>query len=234
MAYTTLDVQRRLKERGFDPGPLDGSPGRLTTAAIGAFQAAERLDVKWPGTLGPKTLEALFGVSDRHPPPLQTAVAMPWIDLALRKKGLHEGRNHSEVSAFLKSDGHTLGDPRRLPWCGDFVETCIAVALPAEPLPTNPYLARNWLGFGEAIQPTFGAVAVFWRGSKSGTSGHVGFLAGESGASYYVLGGNQSNAVSIAPVAKSRLLGARWPRSVPPPPVRLPRMAGGKLSLNEM
>jgi peptidoglycan hydrolase-like protein with peptidoglycan-binding domain len=31
---TTLDIQRRLKELGFDPGPLDGLRGRQTINAV--------------------------------------------------------------------------------------------------------------------------------------------------------------------------------------------------------
>jgi peptidoglycan hydrolase-like protein with peptidoglycan-binding domain len=32
-----LDIQTRLKALGFDPKPLDGLPGRRTTAAVTAF-----------------------------------------------------------------------------------------------------------------------------------------------------------------------------------------------------
>lgn len=233
--YSTLDIQRRLKALGYDPGPLDGVMGRKTTAAIAAFQEAEGLAIKWPGTVGPTTIAALFGASGgtKQPGPIAPAVAIPWYDLALRKKGLHEARDYSDLSKFLKSDGKTLGDPRQLPWCGDFVETCIAVSLPGEALPVNPYLARNWLQFGKSVKPTLGAVLVFWRGSPNGASGHVGFAAGESATNYYVLGGNQSNAVTIAPIAKSRLLGARWPSTVTPPRIHLPAASGGTVSTNE-
>ncbi len=230
--YTTLDIQRRLKALGFDPGPLDGIMGRRTTAAVAAFQQHARLTIQWPGTIGEKTLAALFG-SGAATAAVAADVAMPWYDLALRKKGLHESRDYSALSAFLKSDGRTLGDPRELPWCGDFVETCVAVSLRDEALPVNPYLARNWLKFGRETKPTIGAVLVFWRGSQTGTSGHVGFAAGESASNYYVLGGNQSNAVTIAPIAKARLLGARWPSTVTPPRIRLPQLSGGVLSTNE-
>lgn len=229
--HSTLDIQRRLMAMGFNPGPLDGIMGRLTTAAIAAFQKSAGLDIKWPGTVGEKTLAALFG---ERKPAVPADVAMPWYDLALRKKGLHESANYSALSAFLTSDGRTLGDPRELPWCGDFVETCIAVALRDEPIPPNPYLARNWLKFGRETRPTLGAVLVFWRGSKTGTSGHVGFAAGESAANYYVLGGNQSDSVSIVPIAKGRLLGARWPSTVAIPRIGLPQLVGGKLSTNEV
>lgn len=44
---------------------------------------------------------------------------------------------------------------------------------------------------------------------------------------FYVLGGNQSDAVNIARIAKSRLLGARWPATVPPRQRHLPTMTPG-------
>jgi len=232
MVMTTLEIQKRLKKLGFDPGPLDGVPGRETSAAVKAFQKSKKLEED--GVVGPETLEALF--PDK---PAETLgdINLPWLDLALRKKGLHEGKNHAELSAFLRSDGKTLGDPAKNPWCGDFVETCIAVTLSNERLPSNPYLARNWLGFGQAIEPTMGAIAVYWRGSKRGTQGHVAFLVGEgksrNGPVFYNLGGNQSDAVTVTPIAKDRLLGCRWPSSVATGPVHLAKMTGGKLSVNE-
>jgi uncharacterized protein (TIGR02594 family) len=122
--------------------------------------------------------------------------------------GLSETRNRSELMTFLRSDGNTLGDPSKLPWCGDFVQTCIAVALPREPVPVNPYWALNWLKFGRSIDaPHLGAIAVFKRPG----GGHVAFVAGHDANYVHTLGGNQSNTVSISRVKKSQLQGYRWP-----------------------
>jgi uncharacterized protein (TIGR02594 family) len=160
---------------------------------------------------------------------------LPWFAEAERRMGLNEMRDKAALSAFLQSDGASVGDPAKLPWCGDFVETCIALTLPDEPLPANPYLARNWLKFGVACAPAEGAVLVFWRGVRNGSSGHVGFCAGEDAGAYHVLGGNQSNAVSVARVAKTRLLGARWPRTAAAPAgvSTGPAAARGALSTDE-
>ena len=101
------------------------------------------------------------------------------------------------------------------------------MGLPEEPLlgalGTNPYWARNWLLFGQTVQPIIGAVLIFERGS----GGHVSFAVGQDDTHFYVLGGNQSDAVTIARIAKSRLLGARWPVTVPVRLQRLPTMAPG-------
>ncbi|MGP9819163.1 NlpC/P60 family protein [Salinarimonas sp. NSM] len=226
-------LQRALAAKGFDPGPVDGIMGRLTRAAVVAFQKS--VGLQGLGVVGPKTRAALFG-SGPAAPFVQDLRTPPWYALAETKKGLHERRDNGILARFLRSDGPTLGDPARLPWCGDFVETCIAVTLPGERLPGNPYLARNWMRFGEPLgEPALGAVAVFWRGSRSGTSGHVGFYAGEDAGHVHVLGGNQSDAVTVARLGKDRLLGYRWPSTYPMP--RTGTIARGPdgvpISLNE-
>lgn len=231
-------VQEALIRKGYDPGPVDGDKGRRTDAAIAAYQRTNGIDVQWPGTLGPKTLSHLLGPQSNENLERAAAadvIARPWYDLALKKKGLHEGRDNAELRRFLKEDGKTLGDPAKLPWCGDFVETCIAVTLPSEPLPANPYLARNWQRFGIECSPQLGAIVVFWRTHKTkSTDGHVGFLAGVGPGVIYVLGGNQSNAITIAKLDDDRLLGCYWPKTSPMPSrLILPTMHGGVLSTNE-
>ena len=97
--------------------------------------------------------------------------------------------------------------------CGLFAAYAISYALPKETIPRNYLGARNWLAFGRETDPRKGAVLVFWRGSRSGWQGHVGFYHAEDATAYHVLGGNQSNAVTITRISKTRLLGARWPRT---------------------
>ena len=138
--------------------------------------------------------------------------------------GLHEVNDNTKLTAWLKSDGQRLGDPSKLPWCGDYTETAIKNSLPKEPfsgaLGKNPYWARNWLQFGEPTEPCYGAIIVFGRGK----GGHVGFVVGEDATDYYVLGGNQSNMVNIARISKDRFLGCRWPITFDGPKQLLPKM----------
>lgn len=51
------DVQQALKDKGFDPGPVDGVNGPATKAAIRKYQQQQNLDED--GRLGPKTMDAL-------------------------------------------------------------------------------------------------------------------------------------------------------------------------------
>jgi uncharacterized protein (TIGR02594 family) len=126
-------------------------------------------------------------------------------------------------------------------WCGLFMGY-VALQAGWQP-PINLLGARNWLKFGVSVEdsPTpkyaaLGDVLVFWRGSRSGWSGHVGIYVGEDSTSYHVLGGNQSDKVSIARVAKDRLLGARrcaWRINQPGNVRKIVRASTGAISKNE-
>lgn len=213
---TIRQVQKALNLAGAKP-PIaeDNDLGRATIAAIAAFQKAKGLDVKYPGTIGPKTLAALgFDAGDKlvieRAFSIGTApvAAPPWLIEARRRLGLHEIRDNKTLREYLKSNGGSIGDPAKVPWCGDFVETVIAKTLPHEPLPSNPYWALNWSKFGRALKaPAMGAIATFKRDG----GGHVAFVIGQDATYFHVLGGNQSNAVTITKIAKARLDALRWP-----------------------
>lgn len=208
MNTTLQEVQRRLIALGYNLGPAgaDGIPGRFTTEAVAKFQQDNSLDIQFPGTIGAKTLKALEldGTA--------ATIAPSWITEARRYLGLHEVKDAKKLDKALRLDASEIA------WCGAFVGMCIASALPKEPLPANPLGSRNWLKFGHSIgSPQIGAVAVFWRGAKDGWQGHVGFVVGHDKTHLHILGGNQSNKVSVARIAKDRLLGYRWPTTHPLP-----------------
>lgn len=202
--------QWTLREAGFDPGALDGLEGARTRAA--------ELEFRKPA-LGAKQK------------------ALPWIVEAEKVKGLHEHLNADELRRWLREDGETVGDPRKLPWCGDFVETAMAKALPKEPLPENPYGARNWATWGEDAKERYGAVIVFWRGKREGWQGHVGFAVGLDRARgrVLVLGGNQGDRVSTAWLGLDRVLAWRaptgWAKKMPG--IDAISSGGAALSTNE-
>jgi peptidoglycan hydrolase-like protein with peptidoglycan-binding domain len=50
-------AQQALKEKGYDPGPVDGVNGPKTREAVKSYQQKERLDAD--GRLGAKTLDSL-------------------------------------------------------------------------------------------------------------------------------------------------------------------------------
>jgi hypothetical protein len=55
---TVRDIQARLRDLGFDPGPIDGIRGPKTIAAVKAFQLSRGLAVD--GIVGPMTRSALL------------------------------------------------------------------------------------------------------------------------------------------------------------------------------
>lgn len=233
MSKAVKDLQTKLNDAGYPAGTVDGIPGPKTASAFQSWLKGAGYDFSVsvePGELvlrGPNSARA----ESDHP--------LPWMAEAYGAMGLHETRDNRDLRAFLRSDGGTLGDPSQFPWCGDFVHTCLRLGLPAEKFQgrvgENPYLARNWLDFGIECGPSVGAIGVVHRGDPNSIYGHVFFYVGEDDDFIYALGGNQSNAVTITRIKKSRLLGYRWPRTsrFKPTGVRLIRDGNVPVSHNE-
>lgn len=213
-AVTTRAVQEALAQAGFDPGPVDGIRGRRTIAALKAFQ--RQADLIATGLVDAVTAVALLGegIAGETLPD-----ATVWMDEARRMKGLHESLHNAELSAFLQSDGDTVGDPAVVPWCADFVQTCLALTLPDEPLPTNPYASISWTRFGRAVNPCPGAILCLWRESPDSWKGHVAFCIETRADALRILGGNQSDRISEKWVERRflRESGCRWPLTALPP-----------------
>ena len=190
-----------------------------------AFRTAYPDMFNLPGTIGLvdglcELVESLRVANDGEP---------AWLVEARRHLGLKEivGRKHNAtILGWVKSLGGWFTDDET-PWCGTFVAACMLKA--GIDAPEHWYRARAWNEWGKPCGSIVGAVAVFARTG----GGHVGFVVGESATSLYILGGNQSNAVTITPIKKDRLLGLRWPSSIPLAAAGLPRMAGGTVSRNE-
>jgi uncharacterized protein (TIGR02594 family) len=207
MSLDVQAIQRALKEAGFDPGEIDGVWGRRTIGAVRAFQRTNALEVD--GVVGPETVAALFGgqaAGDKSQP-------VVWYEEARRHLGMQEQRGPGSNRKLLDwaDDLDIEYKSDDIPWCGLFVAHCVGSTLPAEVLPRSPLMARGWKSCGRQTSPRLGAIMVFWRGSKEGSLGHVGLYAGEDQQAYHILGGNQSDSVSVARISKRRLLEARWP-----------------------
>ena len=103
----------------------------------------------------------------------------------------------------------TIGEqPDSVPWCASFINGCCwDCRLPR----SKSAAARSWLGIGEAVsldEARRGYVVVLARGANP-AAGHVGLYSGRVGATIYLLGGNQGDAVSVAPFPASRVIGVR-------------------------
>ncbi len=145
----------------------------------------------------------------------QTGSQPGWMSIAWAELGEHEiggPATNPSIRALYRDAGHASVTSDEVPWCAAFVGACLKRAGLSG---TNSLLARSYLSWGRSILvPRLGCVAVFSRGSNP-AHGHVGFWVGETLDSILVLGGNQSDSVSVEPVARTRLLAYRWPVDTP-------------------
>ena len=118
-----------------------------------------------------------------------------------------------------------------VPWCGLFMAYVVRMA--GYKYPDSPLWAQNWKNFGVKVDhPMLGDIVVFKRPS----GGHVGIYVGEDAQAWHILGGNQSDAVTITRIDKSRAVGFRRPefKFGQPANVRIIKMAAnGPISTNE-
>lgn len=133
----------------------------------------------------------------------------PWIVEAKRHEGLTEikGQEHAqEILQFWKDIKRGGIKTDEIAWCAAFVGACLErVGIES----TRFESAGSYLTWGVPLSdPLYGCVVIFSR--KGG--GHVGFVVGvDEQNRLMVLGGNQGDAVSVAPFDRDRVIGYRWP-----------------------
>jgi uncharacterized protein (TIGR02594 family) len=101
-----------------------------------------------------------------------------------------------------------------IPWCGLFMAIVAHranIERRPERSPPKLYLAAlEWAAFGVFVPKgaaALGDVLVFKR--KGG--GHVGLYVGHDASAFHILGGNQSDRVTISRLSKQRLVAVRRP-----------------------
>ena len=120
-----------------------------------------------------------------------------------------EGHNPKVIAYFKDAGAPGIKDDETA-WCAAFV----GAMLEREGIAgTKSLAARSYERWGEEV-PSLNAaqkgdIVVFWRGSKDGWQGHVGFYAGHGSSDVMVLGGNQRNQVNISSYSQSQLLSIR-------------------------
>lgn len=116
-------------------------------------------------------------------------------------------QNNPKILAYAKEIGAGWVSDDETPWCAIFMQWCLMKAKKPFSYLAN---ARSFLNYGlPTNQPTLGDIIVLWRGSPTGTAGHVGFYIKEDQKSIWLLGGNQNNKVTITPYSKTQVIGAR-------------------------
>ena len=143
-------------------------------------------------------------------------------------------QNNPLIIEWAKEIGGWIGGWYKedsIPWCGLFTGICAKRA--GFPHTQKMLSAKSWAEWGNPVdRPMLWDVLVF---SRQG-GGHVGFYVGEDSHTYHVFGGNQSDAVNIKRISKSRLVTARrcpW-KIAQPDNVRVVKLSvSGELSQNE-
>lgn len=132
---------------------------------------------------------------------------------AMDKIGIQEfpGKNNSSptILGWIKKliPGATEDE---INWCSIFCYNMVSEVLPDADLSMVTAAARSWLGYGyPTTNPKRGDIVIFWRESPTSWQGHVAMYVRENNDYVWVLGGNQSDQVSIAKYSKDRVLGYR-------------------------
>lgn len=134
-----------------------------------------------------------------------------WLAAAWRELGQKEiagSADSARIVGYFREAGHATVRDDETAWCAAFLGAMLERAGRRS---TRSLRARSYVAWGAPLeQARFGAVAVLTRGSDPAL-GHVGFVVGETDDGLLLLGGNQSNAVTVQAFARSRLLALRWP-----------------------
>lgn len=157
-----------------------------------------------------------------------------WLTLArtdigtLEKKG--KGSN-PKVLDYYKDAGHPEVKDDEVSWCAAFVG---AILKRSQIKPSGSLLARSYQDWGVPLKlPALGCIAVKRRQGGEAWQGHVGFCVAANPSYVWLLGGNQSDSVSIAAFPRWQFTAWRWPSGVPFTTAILPDSAKGAMGVKE-
>jgi len=157
----------------------------------------------------------------------QEPMAPKMVQIALDLYGTHEGAGAAdnktiiawadEVGAATTSKyADWAGDfygADSIPWCGLFIALCAVRAAGGRPerLPEHKYLsALEWKNWGVPVAVKDAVVGDVGISQRQG-GGHVFLIVGEDATHFHILGGNQSDQVSIVRKAKADVVAVRRP-----------------------
>jgi uncharacterized protein (TIGR02594 family) len=140
----------------------------------------------------------------------------PWLDLAYAEIGQHEiagNADNARILGYFRDAGQPGPVHDETAWCAAFAGAMLERAGVAC---TRSLMARSYLHWGQPLRSGRpGAIAVFRRGADA-AAGHVGFWLKEADGRVHILGGNQSDRVSVATMPRADLIGLRWPSRLGP------------------
>lgn len=165
---------------------------------------------------------------------LKSEIAPKILVEAVKHIGVKEivGSAHNpEILRWAEVIGVSWYTNDEIPWCGLYIAYCAKMA--GVQVVAAPLRALSWAEYGTAVtEPMLGDILTFKRDG----GGHVGIYVGEDDTYYHVLGGNQSNSVSVSRIAKTRLFKARrtkWKVAQPTNVRKVFLEAKGTITTNE-
>lgn len=248
MGEAVQQIQDGLKALGYTLN-ASGYFGPATDVAVEAFQKRAGLTVD--GVVGSTTAKAIDlalrgGVSNASiVPALPEEISRPlWLEAGIKLLGTREVpgvKNNPVIINWAKAEGGSIAKEYThdsIPWCALFANHILTkVGLKGtETLWALDFASEKKWPCVRLAGPAVGAFAPMLRDG----GGHITIVAGKDQFGNIMgLGGNQSDAVTIAPFAVSRLnKGYFWPAGVTlPAKVGLSRLpiitSSGKVSSSE-
>lgn len=198
--------------------PQRGTLGSMLTKNIAESMAPKAPEAPPIEGFSPKPMEPNMSIDTMRQKKLgavQQAAQNPgdYMSIARGYLGKNEQQHAGVLKDFFqKSLGQSI-DPKDTAWCAAFAN---AVLIAGGHEGTGSLMAKSFMNYGKEVdKPSKGDIAVFNRGNPNSPYGHVGFYVGEEnvgGREYVdVLGGNQSDSVSVKRYPKAALLGYRRP-----------------------
>lgn len=131
-------------------------------------------------------------------------------------------KHNKRILEYFKASGYNPPKGDEEAWCGAFM-AWVCKQAGVEP-PPNAFRARMWAEWGVDLgdKPVRGCVVVFKRGNNPAL-GHVAIFLSRTATHVTVLGGNQSNSVSIATYKASDVIAYRAPFDWRAMPVAKPK-----------
>lgn len=124
-------------------------------------------------------------------------------ELALNIREYPGAANNPRIILYHSTTRDSDGDKDSTPWCSSFVNYCVEQS---GRIGTKSKRALDWQSWGDDVlkSPQEGDIVVFER---VGSGGHVGFFVADLGERLSILGGNQSDRISIFSYPKDGKLG---------------------------
>lgn len=136
----------------------------------------------------------------------------PWLKEAAKNLGVAEGpgaKDNPTVLKYYADAGFPGVKHDEVAWCAAFIG---AMLKRSGYKPSGSLAARSYEAFGVNLhKPMFGCIGVKKR-AGGGWLGHVGFVVAYDGSRAWMLGGNQSDKVSVASFPASQFTAFVVPR----------------------